>query len=293
MGCHYGSRLQQAGNQITLLARGEHLNVLQSQGLKHESEGLTQQLAVNATDRLSASDEMDVVIFSSKMTTLSVMIAQLKPQIRSETLLVTLQNGVEAPLWLAKHFPENPIAAGTAFIGARLEQPGYVVHSAAGGIRLGLWQEGAGQASLAVLTEQLKAAGVPARVDKNPAEMLWRKLLWNNGFNAITAVTRRYASEMCEPQERLAIVLDAMRETVAVAKAEGIAIGEEDIQAHIEVTRRMGPVKTSMWQDIEAGHKTEVDYLNGAVITRAARHGIATPVNQLLTTLIHAIEKGS
>ncbi|ATX81189.1 ketopantoate reductase [Mariprofundus ferrinatatus] len=290
VGSHYGSRMQQAGNEIIYLARGAHLEALQKYGLLHESEGRRLSLKVHAGCAPDLAAGADVVVFSSKMTGLEDLIETVKGSITPDSLLVTLQNGIEAPDWVAKAFPDNAVAAGSAFIGARLEAPGHVIHSAAGGIRLGLWQCGAGEHQLCGLVEQLQAGHVPARIDDDPAAMLWRKLLWNTGFNAITAISRRFAREMCESEELLAIVQAAMRETVAVALAEGIDIGEQDILRHIDATLMMGPVKTSMWQDIEAGHLTEVDYLNGVVVRRGAGHDIATPVNRMLTALVHAVE---
>jgi len=290
VGCHYGSRLQQAGNDVLYLARGAHLQAMQQHGLQHESEGKSLRLQVHASDSEDSVHGADVVVFSCKMTGLEEMIGGLREVVSPETLLVTLQNGIEAPEWVAEAFPDNAVAAGTAFIGARLEAPGHVIHSAAGGIRLGIWQSGTGERLLPELVVQMKLGDVPARIDDDPAAMLWRKLLWNTGFNAITAIVRRFAREVCEREDTLAIIRGAMEETVVVAQAEGVMIGESDIQNHIDVTLQMGPVKTSMWQDIEAGHLTEVDFINGVVMRRGEVHGLPAPVNRMLTALIHTIE---
>jgi len=263
---------------------------MQQHGLLHESEGHTQRLHVQLTDDPATLSDADVMIFSCKMTSLENLIQSLQGKLRAETLLVTLQNGLEAAEWVSRAFPTHAVAAGPAFIGARLAGPGHVIHSAAGGMRLGLWQPGAGGHLLAELIEQLKKGGVAARLDSDPATMLWRKLLWNSGFNAITAITKRFAKQICEDEKRLAIARSAMEETVAVAQAQGITIGEDDIQAQIDVTLTMGPVKTSMWQDIEAGHKTEVEYINGVVVRRGDQRGISVVTNRMLLQEIQAIE---
>jgi len=300
IGCHYGSKLQQAGCDVLLLARGQHLKVLQQHGLRHQSEGKEHTIAVAASDDFGQLYHCQIVIISCKMTGLPDIISALQSNIHPDALLVTLQNGVEAPDQVAKHFSHHAIAAGTAFIGARLEQPGHVIHSAAGGIRIGLWRDGgrgdegqgAGAHYLPTLLEALQSAAVPARVDIDPTAMLWRKLLWNCGFNAITAITRRYASDMAAHADTLHIVRQAMQETVNIAQAQGIAIDQKDIDKHIEITLAMGPVKTSMWQDIEAGRHTEVDAINGYVVRKAAEFQLDAPVNQMLTSLIHSIERG-
>jgi len=129
-------------------------------------------------------------------------------------------------------------------------------------------------------------------MDDDPEAMLWRKLLWNCGFNAITAITRRYAREMAADDGTLEMVRQAMVETVALAQARGIGLDAADMDKHIDVTLAMGPVKTSMWQDIDAGHKTEVDFLNGYVAAESVAMHLSAPVNQCLTTLVHAIERG-
>lgn len=290
VGSHYGSRLQHAGNHVTYFTRGAQLHALQQYGLLHESERGLSHFDVNATDGLGAFDSVDVVVFSCKMTGLRALIDHIRKAVKPGALLVTLQNGIEAPEWVADSFPNHAVVAGTAFIGARLEKPGHVIHSAAGGMRIGLWQAGEGEQYMPKFVEQLKAGGVPARIDNDPTAMLWRKLLWNTGFNAITAITRCYAKQMCESDETLELVRQAMAETTAVAQAEGVAIGEADIKSHIDITLTMGPVKTSMWQDIEVGHQSEVDYLNGVVLRRGEACGVATPVNRILVALIHAIE---
>lgn len=290
IGCHYGSKLQQAGFDVLLLARGQHLKALLADGLRHESDGSDQSITVIATDNAAQLSTCQMIILCCKMTGLPAMISSIKPFIQPHTLLLSLQNGVEAPDLLRASFPHNSIAAGSAFIGARLEHPGHVIHSAAGGIRAGLWQQGPSDHSLSTLIEALQSAGVPARIDTDPAAMLWRKLLWNCGFNAITAITRRYARDMAADRETLLIVEQAMQETVALAQTFGINIGDEDINKHIEITLAMGPVKTSMWQDIEAGHTTEVDFINGYVAKNSEQKQLPAPTNRFLTTLIHAMQ---
>lgn len=290
MGCHYGSRLQQAGNSVRFLARGRQLAALQQHGLLHESEGASVRLKVEAIDHSAFIADADVLILSCKMTALMPMLASLRGKVGPETLIVTLQNGVEAVDWVATKFPNHAIAAGTAFIGARVEAPGHVIHSAAGGVRLGLWQAGAGERFLPELIAQFKAAGVAARLEADPVVMLWRKLLWNTGFNAVTAINRCFASQICEDPDRLAMARAAMQESVAVAQAEGAGLTEADIQSHIDVTLSMGPVKTSMWQDIESGVATEVDYLNGLIVRLGELHAIDTPANSHLLARVHGIE---
>ena len=288
VGCHYGSLLQQAGHKVRFLARGAHLAALREHGLRHVSQGSERSLMVQADDNPALLAKADAILLCCKMTDFSAMLALLKPHVNRNMLLVTLQNGVRAPEMLHKAFPGNPIVVGTAFIGARIEQPGVVVHSAAGGMRLARWRQG--DDHFTTLLQAMESAGIPVREEADARLMLWRKLLWNVGFNALTAITRRYAHEMAADAETLSLVRQAMEEAVSVAQSESVPLNETDIEKHIAVTLDMGPVKTSMWQDIEHGRATEVDFINGEIVRRGAAASLKTPVNRMLTALVHAIE---
>jgi len=290
VGCHYGSLLQQAGHELVYLARGAHLAAMQADGLLHLSDGGQHRLDVHASDDAAILKHAGVILLTGKMTDFPQLLASIAPHLRSDALLLTLQNGVAAPELVCSAFPGHAVAAGTAFIGARIESPGLVVHSAAGGIRMGHWQAGPGELYFQPLLQALLQAGVPVREEPDPKLMLWRKLLWNVGFNPITAITRRFARDMAADATTLKLLCEAMAEAVAVAQAAGVALDEEDIAKHVQVTLEMGPVKTSMWQDIERGRPTEIDFLNGFVVRQGERFSIPTPVNAMLTALVHAIE---
>jgi len=292
VGCHYGSLLQQGGHSVAYLARGEHLQAMRKHGLLHISQGEERNIPVHASDSPAILADADVVFLTGKMTDFEVLLAALQTSLHPDALLITLQNGVVAPDAAAQAFPKHALIAGTAFIGARIERPGMVVHSAAGGMRLGCWQQGAGSRYFESLLQALNAAGIPAREDPDVPLMLWRKLLWNVGFNALTAITRRFACDMASGEESLPLVRLAMQEAVAVAQTVGVDLCAEDMAKHIDVTLSMEPVKTSMWQDIERGRPTEVDFLNGFIVSRGATLAIETPVNRMLMALIHAIEGG-
>lgn len=289
VGCHYGSLLQQAGHEVRFLARGAHLAALQKSGLLHVSDGVGTRIAVRADDDASVLADTEVVLLTAKMTDFEAMLEQIFPYVADDALFVTLQNGVVAPEMVQQAFPQHAVAAATPFIGVRIEQPGIIVHSAAGGMRLGHWQSGPGDELFAPLLDALLTAGVAAREEPDARLMLWRKLLWNVGFNAPTAITRRYARDMAADKEALMLVRSAMAEAVAVARSTGIKLNEEDIDKHVQVTLDMGTVKTSMWQDIERGRPTEVDYINGYVAERGKSLGVTTPVNEMLTVLVHVI----
>jgi len=293
VGCHYGSMLQRAGVDVAYLARGEHLEVLQRDGLTHVSGGRTEQLKVSASDDAKILADCDAVLLACKTTGLAAMCEQIVPFIGKATVLMAMQNGVAAPDIVAGYFPENPLLAASAFIGARIESPGVVIHSAAGHLRLGMWGDSNGR-SEEVMGELIAAwnrSGVDAQEVADMRAMLWHKMLWNCGFNAITALTRRYARDIAADSDSARWVREAMAETAAVAEALGVTLPADAAEQHMQLTMKAGEVKTSMWQDMEHGHRTEIEAMNGHVVELGRELGIATPTNDLLASLIRAAER--
>jgi len=292
VGCHYGSFLQRAGVEVFYLARGAHLAALQEQGLTHISEGTSTKLDVRAGDDAALLSGCDVVILACKTTALDELCRQIAPVITKESVLVTMQNGVTAPDQVAGHFPGSPVIAASAFIGVRIDEPGVIVHSAAGHLRLGLWKNHSGKAEtvLATLIESWQQAGVDAQAVADMRAMLWHKMVWNCGFNAITALTRRFARDVAAEEDSARWVRSAMRESVAVAKVLGVELATDVMEQHMQLTMKAGPVKSSMWQDLEHGRLTEIEAMNGYIAGRAKESGLSAPVNDVLASLIRAAE---
>ncbi|RMG91381.1 MAG: 2-dehydropantoate 2-reductase [Zetaproteobacteria bacterium] len=294
VGCHYAAALIGSGADVFLLARGEHLQALRNRGLVWESNGQCRTLSVQSDDDASILRSCQIIVLACKVTQLRTMLDQLATSVGEQALFLTLQNGVVAPEWVAARFPDAPVVAGTAFIGARLIGPGRILHTAAGGIRMAAWNTLASKDERVVrLKDMLRKAGVPVRIEQDALSMLWRKLLWNCGFNAITALTRRFAKDIAARTETAQVAMDAMHEALAIARALGVrGLGDEDVRKHMEVTLAMGPVKTSMWQDLERGRPTEIDYINGQIVRDAQAIGQDVPVNRMLVALMHAVEGG-
>ncbi len=289
VGCHYGAQLLRAGAKVVFLARGAQLAALQRDGLTQISGGEGRHFAVDAVADSAALADCDVWLMCCKVTGLAELLNQISPYVATDALLVTLQNGVRAPEMVLARFPQQRVVAGTAFIGARIESPAVVLHSASGHLQFANWS-GDGKPPMAPLLAQWRSVGTGVTWQDDARLMLWRKMVWNVGFNAITAITRCYAHQVANDPELAAMAREAMDEFIAVALAEGIALSSEDVERNLELTRTMGTVKSSMWQDIACGRSTEVDAINGEVVRQAKNHGIDAPINRALTALLHAVE---
>ncbi|MDX8404193.1 MAG: 2-dehydropantoate 2-reductase [Mariprofundaceae bacterium] len=293
VGCHYGSLLQQAGLDVAYLARGEHLAALKGNGLTHISDRETVQLNIHASDDASILADCDVILLTCKTTVLNELCEKLKSVVGDQAVLVTVQNGVAAPDQVATFFPNHPLLAASAFIGVRVEKPGVIIHSAAGHIRLGLWQHESERLLfvLSALITAWRTSGVDAEQVADMRSMLWNKMLWNCGFNAITALTRCYAKDIAVAEDSVRWVRAAMQETVEIARAESVQLPVDAIAQHLKLTMTAGLVKTSMWQDLEHGRPTEIEAMNGFIASKAKALGLEAPVNDMLASLIRASER--
>lgn len=294
VGCHYGSFLQQSGCDASYFSRGDHLTSLQKSGLVHLSNGEETVLDVHASDDVSILSDCDVILLTCKTTALHQLCEQLAPVVGERVVLVTVQNGVAAPDQVAVFFPNNPMLAASAFIGVRIERPGVVVHSAAGHIRLGVWQNESEhlRSVLKDLVAAWQSSGVDAEQVPDMKRMLWHKMVWNCGFNAITALTRRYARDIAADEDSVRWVKASMQEVIEVAAAESVELPGDAIEQHLALTMKAGPVKTSMWQDMEHGRPTEIEAMNGYIVKRAEALGLNAPTNDLLSSLVRAAERG-
>ncbi len=296
VGCHYGSLLQQSGLDVAFLTRGEHLEALKENGLTHISNGESIELNIQASDDPSILADCDVILLTCKTTVLNELCQQLVPVINNKMVLVTMQNGVTAPDQVMHCFPESPLIAASAFIGVRIERPGVITHSAAGHVRMGHWGvsgqgDGAASAALEALIAAWDRSGVDADCVSDMKRMLWYKMLWNCGFNAITALTHRYARDIAKDEDSVRWVRASMQEVTNVARAESVQLPVDAIEQHLVLTMKAGPVKSSMWQDMEHDRPTEIEAMNGFVVKRAEELGLEAPVNDLLASLIRVAER--
>jgi len=289
VGCYYGLALQQAGCKVSFLARGAHLQAMQRQGLQLVSQAETHTYIVQASDNPGCLNDCDVIVLACKTTQLKAMCTQLLPVVNEHACLLTLQNGVQAAEQVAAYFPQHCVLAGSAFIGVRIEKPAYVIHSAAGHIRLGAWQGEAMKVLQSLISAWLRA-GVDAQLEVDMRHMLWQKMLWNCGFNAITALTRRYARDVALHDGMAVWVRAAMLEVVEVAMAMGIKLDAMMVDKHLQLTCEAGEVKSSMWQDISSRKATENAAMNGYIAEQGKLLGIAVPVNSMLANMMDLAE---
>ena len=210
------------------------------------------------------------------------------PLTLSQTLIVTLQNGVGNRALLAAALGGGRVGQAVTALGATLLGPGRVRHAGQGATVFGAAPDCAGMAALA---ELFGACGLPAELADDLDALVWGKLVVNVGINALTALLRVPNGALAELPAARELLAAAVAEAAAVARARGTALPYADPLAHVlAVAQATAANRSSMLQDVLRGSPTEIATINGAVVREGARLGVPTPVNQALALLVQALD---
>lgn len=296
VGGYYGAMLALSGVPVTMIGRASHVEAMRRDGLAILRADRRDVARVEASIDASAVASADVVLVCVKSPDTREAAIAMKPHLRSDAVVVSLQNGVANADVLAEVL-DQVVLASVVWVGTSMEGPGIVRHNGRGDLELGVARSGAGRPHAGPQAREVAAmferAGVPCPVSDDIDAALWRKLITNCAFNAISALGRaRYGRMAAEPLVR-ELMETVIREAVAVAHAAGIAIDEPAMIASVWRTAgAMGSQHSSMAQDVLRGKRTEIDMLNGYVAERGHALGVPTPANRTLHALVRLREAG-
>lgn len=282
------AKLAIAGEQVSVLARGDTLELARAEGIRLEEKGEEFVGVVSASDSARSIGAQDVVIIAVKAPALTALASELKPLIGPETLIVPMLNGV--PWWFVSGEPLHTVDPDGSIAAAMpLDRViGCVVHascSRSGPNRIHVNHadkliigEPGGESNerTARLFAAFDDAGLKPDLTNNVRRAIWYKLWGNATINPLSALTRATADKILTDPECRAWMLEGMAELAAIGAAMGCPISESG-EDRMKVTAKLGAFKTSMLQDVEAGRPIELEALVGAPREIAARHGIATP----------------
>lgn len=291
VGSFFGGLLARAGADIRFVARGSQLEALRRDGIHIDSAtlGTLHVPDVRVTDNARDIEVVNLVLVAVKAQQTADILDALAELVGPATTIVTLQNGVESDEVIAERFGRDRVLPAVVYVGATVDRPGHVSHVAAGTITVGA-PAGVDRARVEAVRDLLATTGMPVRIADDIQHERWRKLLWNAGFNMVSAVTGRDPAVLVRVPESRALLLDVMKEVVAVARAQGIALTDADADEQIAWTERAGSIRTSTMVDRERGREMEVDALIGVVVRRGAQLGVPTPRSATLLGLLKAIE---
>jgi 2-dehydropantoate 2-reductase len=294
VGGYFGGRLAASGPDVTFIARGAQLEALRARGLRLQSpKGDLALDSVRATDDPSTIDPVDVVLFTVKMYDVDDAARAVRPLLGPNTVVVTLQNGVEAVEMVSRHVGRNHVAGGVAYIAAVGVQPGVIQHTALDTLIFGEL-DGSRSGRLEALLRACQTAGFQAVLSENIEVDLWSKFSRLSVFSGMTAVTRSPIGVLRSDPALLAMLRSACEETMAVGRARDVPLPPALMDDILKMVHALPPVaKASMLEDLERGKRLELPWLSGAVVRLGAESGVATPIHHFITTVLAPFVNGA
>jgi 2-dehydropantoate 2-reductase len=291
VGAYFGARLQQAGEHVVFCARGEHLGALKDHGLNFTSYQGDFSIAVTATSDPREFAPYDLILFCVKSYDTAAAAGTLEGCLNPGGIILTLQNGVENEALLSEVFGREAVMGGNARVGAELVAPGRVVHRTGGLIEFGEL-DGRDSARAQRLAELFRRAGIFGELTMRLPTIRWEKLLWNAAFNTVTTLVQRKVGDLIDDPDCVELLRALMHEIAAVARAEGVGLGDAQVEAQFTRSRAsLRDVRPSTLQDSERGKPLEYEALCGAVIRTARRHQIATPHMDTVYALMKLLDR--
>ena len=289
MGAVYASKFFDASPFSTVLvARDPRYDRLRAEGLvvngKHYS------IPVVHPDE--AASPADLIIVALKNHNLPEAVNDLKNLVGDETTLISVMNGLDSEEYLGSVYGMDKVLYAVAVGIDAVREGNSVTYTNPGKIFFGEPDNSHPSERVRRVQKAFERAGVVSETPTDMMRMLWWKFMINVGVNQASAVMRAPYGVFQSSPDAQALMETLMREVIVLAQRIGVNLGEQDLDGWYAVLKTLSPEgKTSMLQDIEAGRKTEVEVFAGKVVELGKSHGIPTPVNQTLLSIVHVLEQ--
>jgi 2-dehydropantoate 2-reductase len=284
VGCYFGGMLARAGHDVTLIARPQHVEAIVRDGLRMDTATFDEYVRAKASSDPAAVEGAQLVLLCVKSGDTESAGHQLRPYVGKDTVVLCLQNGCDNDQRLRAVLAQPEVAAAVVFLGSEMRAPGVVKHHGSGKLVIEPIR------TIPGLAEIFEAAAIPTRASDNVRGELWRKLIINCAYNAISALARKPYGQIVPSPGVRDVMRDIIDECLAVARAEGINVPGDVDAAVWGIVETIPQQYSSTAQDILRGKPTEIDYLNGHVVRRGKALGIRTPANQVLWAMVKLIE---
>lgn len=288
LACLFAARLASSGTPVSMLGSWrEGLTALCKRGVRIlEMDGSNHNFPVQVLEGAKAHLNYQAALVLVKSWQTGRAAKLLKTYLSADGIALTLQNGFGNHETLIGTLGPERVALGVTTEGARMIEPGYVQHTGAGKVMIGV------HPNLGVLRALLEKAGFLVELIDNPESLLWGKLVINAAINPLTALLRVPNGELLTRPSARQLMAETAKEAAAVAARMGIRLPYPDVVAAVEeVARNTAANTSSMLQDVLRGTPTEIDAINGAIIQAGEKMGVPTPVNRLLWQLVRGLDQ--
>ena len=293
VGGYFGGRLAAAGADVTFLARGVHLEAMRTRGLRITSpKGDLHLPRVKAESDPHAVGPADIVFFAVKLYDTESALAMLPPLVGPDTIVIGFQNGVETVASLTRAVGAAHTAGGVSYVSAVIAEPGVIRHTAMDHLIFGM-PDGSPSLPLQALLDACRPAGFQSTLSTDITVDIWTKFVRLSVFSGMTAVTRGPIGVIVNDPELLEMLKAAVRETMAVAHAKGIAVPSRMDEDVAVAYKALPPgAKASMLEDLERGRRIELPWLSGAVVRLGREAGVPTPIHAFIATVLKPYVNG-
>ena len=298
VGGYFGAKLARAGQDVTFSARGGHRAAIREHGLKIVSPKLGDfTVHAEAEEDTAKVGPVDLAFFAVKAYDNETALPLLKPLIGPETVVLTLQNGVDSVDQVASVVGQDHVLGGTTYVATALEQPGLIVQT--GVHRSIIFGEVFGRRG--TITPRVQAIAdvmAPADIQVTPVPdgrvPIWDKCVYLAPFSGFTGAARLPIGAIWKYPHVREMFYAAAREVAALAAAEGVQISATRFQTLEEYMENLPPsTRSSLLIDLEMGKRIEVEALQGAAVRRAAAHGVPMPIISTLYAVLKSWEQGA
>jgi 2-dehydropantoate 2-reductase len=299
LGTVFAAMLQKAGHHVHALTRDRYLDALRDRhvrvtGIWGEHEAVLDEIA-SAVDPLRGT-AYDLLILTVKSYDTATAIRQVGSLVGANTLVLVAQNGYGNYEIVSEQVGKDRVLLGRIIFGAKQQGPGRSeVTVIADDVRLGQPDAAVPEPLCRKIASAIKAAGIPTEYASDITAILWDKILYNAALNPLGAILECTYGQLAEQPDARSLMDEVIEEIFAVAGANAFPLNWPDASAYrnhfymrlVPPTAKHYP---SMYYDLKAGKRTEIEALNGAVVRLAARKGLIAPVNSAITRLIGAKE---
>ena len=282
LGSYYGTLLALSGNEVSFIARGDHLRAIQANGLIIKGPDNTVVLKnAYATDTPSNIGSVDVVLFCVKLYDIEDACKLLTPIINKKTLIISVLNGINAPERIQKQLLAAKVFGGAARVSAKIEKPGIIKHlgtSDTSALIFGSDQFNNNSKAIE-FCEKCNEAGFSTQITNNIEEILWDKMAHLCYVAGLTTLARISIDEAMKVTELYKIGKLLLKEVQLVAKAKNISMNENIVEDKIKIISNFPKgLYASMYHDLIAGKKIELEDIFGYVSKEGSLNNIPTPV---------------
>jgi 2-dehydropantoate 2-reductase len=276
-----GASLAQAGDDVTFIARGAHLDAIRQNGFRVEgARGTIHIHPANATANPAEIGVGDRVLFCVKLWDVEAAGEAIRPIVGPETTVITLQNGIDAPERLAAVLGPRAVMGGVARFSGNIAAPG-VIRQTVPMQRISFGEPGGGPSPRGEqIHEHCVAAGFEGDLVADIALAMWEKFNFLVPISGLSALTRLPVGPLREDPETWALFETLLRETTAVGRARGLRLPPDIIETQLAMMRAVPPHNyASTATDLIRGKRLEVPWLTAKLVALGHEHGIPTPAN--------------